>query len=406
MSSSNLYVKTPSIESEDELLASSQDTIVGSSGEARDASTSEQATLRGNTGGTSTPVLQHPSQKTPVISSSKARQSNATKPNKHSPADQLRIKYRKATFILGKIAENEKAGKVHERDAADKIKYQKVVEEFNSREKSALPSKKEKSTKRNRSLEEEKPPQKRTKLGGSARKETPRATAQPRALSEVVRDNLQVAIVDELSTDNRALMSAWNSIEAKLSELVFKYTISAKEGPYPSFDSGEMLRGYKVIRCADDFSRDFLGKGVAKISNDWKGLKLKLIPAREVPRKPLARILLPLMSIKPTGAELIRSLQRLNPRIPMNDWVVIKTEEPRKNSAVYLLRICEDSRKALEEAQCKLRFGIKSVSIKILQSQEVGPTLGDDIVEVDDVTMQVGAPGEALDPGPAVPPAN
>ncbi|XP_055840384.1 uncharacterized protein LOC129908042 [Episyrphus balteatus] len=178
--------------------------------------------------------------------------------------------------------------------------------------------------------------------------------------------------------------------------MVFLYTLSATEGPYPSFDSGEMLRGYRVIKCEDVFSRDFLSKSVAEVSNKWDGLKLKLIPAKEIPRQPLARIWLPLMSIKPSGPELIRSLQKLNPLIAMHDWVVIKAEEPQKNSASYLLRICEASRGALEKADFKLRFGIRNAKIKILQSQETDPNLVEDTVEDDDVPKEAGSSGKEL----------
>ncbi|XP_055842370.1 uncharacterized protein LOC129909281 [Episyrphus balteatus] len=378
-------------ELEDELLASSQETIGGCSDDVRGTSISEQPSKTGSTGGTSgTPVLR------PAInqinpSGSRASQSHATRRKRRSASSHRRADFHRASFILSKIALNEEAGTPHENDAADKIKYGKIVEEYNN-----LLIEPKKSVKRIRSPEEANPPQKKSKANGTNKKAPSQGAAQSRTFSEIVRDDLQVAVVDELSTDNRALMSVWNSIEAKLSEMVFLYTLSATEGPYPSFDSGEMLRGYRVIKCEDVFSRDFLSKSVAEVSNKWDGLKLKLIPAKEIPRQPLARIWLPLMSIKPSGPELIRSLQKLNPLIPMHDWVVIKAEEPQKNSASYLLRICEVSRGALEKADFKLRFGIRNAKIKILQSQETDPNLVEDTVEDDGVPTEAGSSGKEL----------
>ncbi|XP_055847210.1 uncharacterized protein LOC129915028 [Episyrphus balteatus] len=373
-------------ELEDELLASSQETIVDSSETARSASAPKQPPHPGSTAGTSSTSVPRP-YKAQINPSG----SSATDKNLKTASLHRRVDFKRATFFLSKIAKNKEAGTPHEKDAADKIRYEKIVEEYNN-----LFVHPEKTAKRNRSLEEGNPPQKKAKTGGTKKKGPPQGAAQSRTLSEIVRDDLQVAIVDELSTDNKGLMSVWNSIEAKLSEMVFLYTLSANEGPYPSFDSGEMLRGYRVIKCEDGFSRDFLSKSVDEISTKWDGLKLKLIPAKEIPKQPLARIWLPLMSIKPSGTELIRSLQRLNPLIPMHDWAVIKTEEPQKNSASYLLRICEVSRGALEKADFKLRFGIRNAKIKILQSQEADPNLVEDIVEDDDTPKEAGFSGERL----------
>lgn len=354
-------------DNEDELLASSQETLTGSSHGTETCADEITSKPSGSIASTShsTPVLPKPNN-TAKPSGSNASHSNANRSKKKSSGVLRKNQFLHASFILSKIAKNEAEGTCHERDAEDKIKYQKVIDDYNN-----LLTKKEKAVKRDRSQEETLPSQKKSKLDGNVKKKkaTSLRAAQPPTLSEVVRDDLQVAVVDELSTNSKGLLSVWSSIEAKLSEMVFTYTLSTSEGPYPSFDSGEMLRGYRVIKCEDAFSRDFLRDSIAKVSNDWEGLKLKLIPAKEIPRQPKARIWLPLMGIKPSGLELIRGLQRLNPLVPMHDWVVIKAEEPQKTSTSYLLRITEESRGALEKADYKLRFGIRHAKIKILQDQ-------------------------------------
>ncbi|XP_055840120.1 uncharacterized protein LOC129907773 [Episyrphus balteatus] len=326
-------------EMEDELLSSSQETIGGCSDNAGGTSISEQPSKTGSACGTSgTPVLR------PAI--------NPIKPSGSKAIGILRIVKKDH-----KIAKNEEAGTPHENDAA-------VIRSNMGR---LLRS-------TTRSREEANPPQKKSKTNGTNKQAPSQGAAQLRTLSEIVRDDLQVAVVDELSTDSRALMSVWNSIEAKLSGMVFLYTLSATEGPYPSFDSGEMIRAYRVIKCEDRFSKDFLNKSVAEVSNKWDGSSLSQLRrfqdnhwlAFGCPHEHRA---------KRTGADP-QSLRL-------------------KNSASYLLRICEVSRGALEKADFKLSFGIKNAKIKILQSQETDPNLVEDIVEDDDVSKRQGSPARS-----------
>lgn len=109
------------------------------------------------------------------------------------------------------------------------------------------------------------------------------------------------------------------------------------------------------------------------------------------------------MSIKPSGQELIRGLQRLNPLVPMHDWTVIKAEEPQKNSASYLLKISGESLGALEKAEYKLRFGIRNAKIKVLQGQGADCDNNDGKVKTDDDIIVAEVPGESLGPEGAGP---
>ncbi|XP_017477012.1 PREDICTED: uncharacterized protein LOC108367007 [Rhagoletis zephyria] len=147
------------------------------------------------------------------------------------------------------------------------------------------------------------------------------------------------------------------------------------EGVHPEFDSAESLRGYRVIKCADQFSLDFLA--VAKISDAFEGLKLKLIPARDIPRRPRARIWLP--PIAEPGEKLLRCIKLHNKHIPA--WELIKVEEPRKpTKKPILLAICDESLEALAKADNKISFGIRKPKVKVFLG-EVSPVDEDPGVE-------------------------
>lgn len=145
----------------------------------------------------------------------------------------------------------------------------------------------------------------------------------------------------------------------------------------PGFDSSEVVRGYRVIRCDDERSKGFLGQIVAKISGDWEWSKLALIPAEQIPRRPRARIWLPKMQLE--AGRLLKCLKLHNPAIPMEDWVVVKAEEPQKFSQSYLLVINEECLEPLSKVDNKLRFGIRQAKLKIFQA-------GSKVDEVDEAS--------------------
>ncbi|XP_017481408.1 PREDICTED: uncharacterized protein LOC108370575 [Rhagoletis zephyria] len=128
------------------------------------------------------------------------------------------------------------------------------------------------------------------------------------------------------------------------------YILDSPEGPYPEFDSSESLRGYRVIKCAVQFSLDFRAGCVAKISDAFEGLNLKLIPAKDITRRPRARIWLP--PIAEPGEKLLWCVKVHNKNIPaIDEWELIKGEEPRKpTNKPILLAICSESSEALAEA--------------------------------------------------------
>lgn len=68
---------------------------------------------------------------------------------------------------------------------------------------------------------------------------------------------------------------------------------------------------------------DFLTGSVAKIRRAFVGLKLRLIPAKDIPRRPRARICLP--SLEEPGDKLLRYINLQNKDIPgIYDWQLIK----------------------------------------------------------------------------------
>ncbi|XP_054746307.1 uncharacterized protein LOC129250734 [Anastrepha obliqua] len=186
-----------------------------------------------------------------------------------------------------------------------------------------------------------------------------------------------MALVHETSNRGKPVLDKWSVIEVRLFRIVVDHVMASPEGQTPGFDSVEVGRGYRVIKCDDQFSVHFLTDVIGKIQNGWEGLKVKLIPASEIPRRPRARIWVPNMEFEVN--QLIPYLQAHNRSVPMTDWSIIKAEAPQRHSISFLLLITEESLGPLEKVENKLRFGIRESQLKIFlpanpeeEQEEVG----------------------------------
>ncbi|KAH8244607.1 hypothetical protein KR038_007558, partial [Drosophila bunnanda] len=101
-------------------------------------------------------------------------------------------------------------------------------------------------------------------------------------------------------------------------------------------------------------------ESVAMISNKWNGLRIRLVHAREIPRRPRARIWLP-----KGQSDLNRVLQCLraqNPHVHTVNWAILKTEKEMSTSQQFLLLINHKCLAQLKKNEHKIRYGIRKAS--------------------------------------------
>lgn len=72
------------------------------------------------------------------------------------------------------------------------------------------------------------------------------------------------------------------------------------------------------------------------------GRKAQAIPYDNIPRRPDTRI--SLLKARMDEDKLVQSMHLQNSRISMDDWGIIKEEEPQENSQLFLLHIHESTR--------------------------------------------------------------
>ncbi|XP_041633331.1 uncharacterized protein [Drosophila kikkawai] len=124
-----------------------------------------------------------------------------------------------------------------------------------------------------------------------------------------------------------------------------------------------MVRGHRAIRCDDELSRDFLADCVARLGNAWRGISIKLVPAKDIPRRPRARIWLP--KWLSSHERVLKTLQAMNKGVDMEDWAILKAEREMKSSQPYLFLINQRCLEQLKAADIKVRYGIRKAKVKV-----------------------------------------
>ncbi|KAH8374017.1 hypothetical protein KR200_001877, partial [Drosophila serrata] len=109
---------------------------------------------------------------------------------------------------------------------------------------------------------------------------------------------------------------------------------------------------------------------VAKISDTWAGLKIRLVHAREIPKRPRARIWLP--KSQTYHARVIACLKAQNPDIHTKDWTILRAEQEMKASQPFLLLINQRCLPQLEANDHKVRYGIRKAKIKVFLAEPYG----------------------------------
>ncbi|XP_037816621.1 uncharacterized protein LOC119607002 [Lucilia sericata] len=101
---------------------------------------------------------------------------------------------------------------------------------------------------------------------------------------KIRKNNLCMALVNEKEGKLQPVMvSQWPMIEKRISDLQFKYNLHNKNAPIPRFNSGDIYRGYYLIQCQDEFSKEFLCNCITQVKDEFEGLSLNVIEIYKIP---------------------------------------------------------------------------------------------------------------------------
>ena len=106
-----------------------------------------------------------------------------------------------------------------------------------------------------------------------------------RPFHEVITDPLCVAVGGKRKGLFVPIPKDWPAIELQINERVDSYDLENQdESPVPRYDMTEIHRGFRVIKCMDEFSKKFLFKCITSIKDKWEELNLMIIPASQIPK--------------------------------------------------------------------------------------------------------------------------
>ncbi|XP_044248546.1 uncharacterized protein [Drosophila takahashii] len=165
-----------------------------------------------------------------------------------------------------------------------------------------------------------------------------------------------MAQVDDLHDDGRLLSEKWEEIEVKVADMIAERLSAVPDGPIPSFDSSDMVRRHRVIKCDDSFSR-------------------------EIPRRPRDRIWLP--KDQTDQGKVLSLLRAQNPEVHTEDCAILKVEKEMMTSKPFLFLINQRCLPQLEKADYTIRYGLRKAKIKVFLAEP------DDVFELVDDTNKL-----------------
>ncbi|KAH8245683.1 hypothetical protein KR032_003623, partial [Drosophila birchii] len=213
------------------------------------------------------------------------------------------------------------------------------------------------SAKRQRSTEGETP---------HAKKRKPQPQHSNRSFAEVTRGKTLIGVLDKGSKDGFIPKDLWRRVVNELHGRFVEEMLRCGGPPPECEDAGWYQGSVKVIACQDAKSVETYKRMVASLGEVYPGAELVAVDWDEIPSKPRARVWL---TEKPADPKTILTMLRMcNPTLPTADWRVAKVEEAEGLRRQVVLTLNEETVKALERTEHRLKYGFEHVSVRIYKS--------------------------------------
>ncbi|KAH8315888.1 hypothetical protein KR074_003682, partial [Drosophila pseudoananassae] len=186
-----------------------------------------------------------------------------------------------------------------------------------------------------------------------------------RSFAEVTKGRTLIGVLDKGSKDRLIPKDLWRRVVNEFHGLFVKEMLRCG-GPPPECEDGWYQGTDKVIACQDARSVETYKRMVASLGEVYPGAKLVAVDWDEIPSKPRARVWL---TEKPADPKTIITVLRIgNPTLATADWRVAKVEEAVGLRRQVVLTLNEETVKALEGTEHRLKYGFKYVSVRIYKT--------------------------------------
>lgn len=142
----------------------------------------------------------------------------------------------------------------------------------------------------------------------------------PKSFSEVIKDNLVMAVINRGDENGTIPRNMWSRVEAKLADTFFA-VLEDMPGPPPVCrDAGWHKGRVKLVAFGDDRSAALYKAAISRLGELWPGAKLDVVSRHDIPSQPRAHAWIP--ATPSTAESVLKMLRVCNPDLPTHNWKI------------------------------------------------------------------------------------
>lgn len=177
------------------------------------------------------------------------------------------------------------------------------------------------------------------------------------------KDELLVAVINELEPCGRLTIDQWKNVEEKFQDALWKELSAAGNGDL-QFDGAGWEGGRKVVACGNKLSVEFLRRFVLEVCDTWEGMRVMCVTVAELAKYtlPTAWVWVPCPYTHPE--KLLGLLHVQNRELKADTWRVLKTGPRRQYGQHFLLSLNRECLPYLEESKGMVRYSMGRLMVK------------------------------------------
>lgn len=190
-----------------------------------------------------------------------------------------------------------------------------------------------------------------------------------KSFSEVAKGGLVMAVIDRSVEDGSIPKDKWSCVEAGLATVLFA-VLADMPGLPPRCSHAGWYRGrVKLIAFSDNRSVDLYKAAIGKLGEIWPGVKLDVVPIKDIPSRPRAHSWIP-ASPSDSAESVLKMLSVCNPDIPTDSWLVGRLGDAEGSRRQVVLILCSDSLKMLAATSGKLWYGFGQIIVRVYKGDK------------------------------------
>lgn len=244
--------------------------------------------------------------------------------------------------------------------------------------------------KRNRSQTEEESERKKIRFEGPSKQPVTNLGRLP--VSEVIKLDLKISIVDINAPDWRIPVEKFSLIEQSIFDMIMEASINGILTKPPQYDMSERFHGFRLISCDCMESLNFLQDVVKNLPVLWEGSKIVVKLLKELPAPPRAKIFIPLLKID--EQKTMKALELFNQDMSFVNWKIIKVGDTKNGRTLVIFRIDDGSVDILKMKNNFIFFNIRKIPVYVNQPESLEKALQEKPESLDEAMDEDGLTSE------------